>query len=78
MGDTAKIFLAHNPEDREVYFGRALPHLEALGEVKLNPFDRDLTTAEFVEQAAGCDVIVSHRSPPAPAELFDGLPGLLA
>jgi D-3-phosphoglycerate dehydrogenase len=65
MNGTLKIFLAHNPEDREVYYGRALPRLEALGEVHFNPLDRDLTTSEFVEAARGCQIIVSHRSPPA-------------
>ena len=78
MDKTPTIFLAHNPEDREVYFGRALPHLQELGEVKLNPLDRDLTTPEFIEQAKGCQFIVSHRSPPAEAALFDGSPDLLA
>ena len=78
MTDRPTIFLAHNPEDREVYFGRALPQLQELGEVRLNPLDRDLTTPEFVEQAEGCQFIVSHRSPPAEAALFDGCPELLA
>jgi len=78
MNGLPRIFLAHNPEDREVYYGRALPHLEALGEIRFNPLDRDLTTPEFVEAARDCHIIVSHRSPPAEAALFDGLPGLLA
>ncbi|WP_316977831.1 NAD(P)-dependent oxidoreductase [Shumkonia mesophila] len=78
MDGALRIFLAHNPEDREVYYGRALAHLKALGEVRFNPLDRDLTTAEFVEAAKGCQIIVSHRSPPAEAALFDGLPELMA
>jgi len=71
MNGALKIFLAHNPEDREVYYGRALAHLKALGEVSFNPLDRDLKTSEFIEAAKGCQIIVSHRSPPAEAALFD-------
>lgn len=78
MPKPIRIFLAHNPEDREVYYGRALPRLQALGEVVMNPLDRDLTTPEFIEQAKGCKVIVSHRSPPAEAALFESSPELLA
>ena len=43
-----------------------------------NPADRDLTTAELAERAAGCDVIVAHRSTPGDAELFERCDGLLA
>lgn len=78
MNKKTTIFLAHNPEDREVYFGRALPRLRELGEVRLNTLDRDLTTPEFIEAAKGCRVVVSHRSPVAEAALFDGSPELLA
>jgi len=78
MTDKTPIFLAHNPEDREVYFGRALPRLLELGEVRMNPFERNLTLEEFVEAAQGCRIIVSHRMPAAPAALFDGLPDLVA
>jgi len=73
-----RVFLTHNPEDRHAYYGRALPELRSIADVVLNPTDRDLTTAELIGEAATCDVIVSHRSAPGPAELFDGLPQLLA
>jgi len=78
MAADFRIFLAHNPEDREVYFGRALPRLEVLGEVVLNTRERDLTTPELIEAAKGCRVIVSHRSTAAEAPLFSGCPDLLA
>ena len=45
-----KIFLTHNPEDREAFYGRTLEKLRALGEVRLNPTDRNLTTAELIER----------------------------
>ncbi len=70
-------FLTHNPEDLEAYYGRALPALEAIAEVVVNPFDRDLTTAELVAAARDCDLIVAHRSTPGDATLFTELPGLL-
>ncbi len=73
-----RIFLTHNPEDLDAYYGRALPKLASIVEVVTNPRDRDLTTGELVEAAAGCDVIVAHRSTPGEAALFAGRPELLA
>ena len=73
-----RVVVTHNPEDLDAYFGRALPELRASAEVSLNPLDRDLTTAELIEVAAGCDVVVAHRSTPGEAALFDASPSLLA
>ena len=73
-----RVFVTHNPEDMEVYYGRALPDLRAIVDVVTNPFDRDLTTPELVEAAAGCDVIVAHRATPGEADVFERLPELLA
>jgi D-3-phosphoglycerate dehydrogenase len=73
-----RVFVTHNPEDLEAYYGRAMTELEAIAEVVTNPLDRDLTTPELVEAATGCDVIVAHRSTPGEAEVFHGLPDLLA
>ena len=39
-----RAFVTHNPEDLSAYFGRALPELQSIAEVVLNPLDRDLTT----------------------------------
>ena len=72
------VFLTHNAEDLDVYYGRALPALQALARVVVNPFDRDLSTSELITAASGCDVIVAHRSTAGDATLFDELPGLLA
>ncbi|MEO8267811.1 MAG: NAD(P)-dependent oxidoreductase [Ilumatobacteraceae bacterium] len=71
-------FLTHNPEDLDAYYARALPELHAIVHVVVNPFDRDLTTAELIAAAYDCDVIVAHRSAPGDAALFTELPGLLA
>ena len=73
-----RVFLTHNPEDLEVYFGRSLPELQELAEVVLNPTPRDLTPEELLHAAADCEVIVAHRSTPATAEVFGQLPALLA
>ncbi|HEY5663163.1 MAG TPA: NAD(P)-dependent oxidoreductase [Ilumatobacter sp.] len=73
-----RVFVTHNPEDRAAYYGRALPELAAIAEVVTNPLERDLTTAELIDAAAGCHVIVAHRSTPGDAEVFEQLPELLA
>lgn len=73
-----RVFLTHNPEDLEAYYGRALPAMEAIADVVRNPLDRDLTTAELIAAAAGADVIVAHRSTPGEAAAFAELPDLKA
>lgn len=73
-----RAFVTHRPEDLEAYYGRALPRLAELVEVVVNPRDRDLTTAELIEHAAGCHVVIAHRSTPGEPELFEHSPQLLA
>jgi D-3-phosphoglycerate dehydrogenase len=73
-----RVFLTHNPEDLDAYYGRALPELRAIAEVTVNPLDRDLTTAELIEHAAGCQVVIAHRSTPGEAALFERSTQLLA
>lgn len=73
-----RVFVTHNPEDLDAYYSEALVELNAIAEVVVNPLDRDLTTPELIEAAAGCDVIVAHRSTPGDAEVFAQVPGLLA
>jgi D-3-phosphoglycerate dehydrogenase / 2-oxoglutarate reductase len=73
-----RVFLTHNPEDLQAYYGRALIDLQAIVDVVRNPLDRDLTTTELIEAASGCEVIVAHRSTPGEAALFTGRPELLA
>lgn len=73
-----RVFLTHDPEDLDAYYGRALPELRAVADVVTNPLDRDLTSTELIEHAEGCDVIVAHRSTPGAATVFEQLPGLLA
>lgn len=73
-----QVFLTHNPEDRDAYYGRSLPDLEKIATVRLNPLNRDLTTAELIDSATGCAVIVSHRATHGPAAVFERSPDLVA
>jgi D-3-phosphoglycerate dehydrogenase len=73
-----RVFLTHNSEDLDAYYGRSLAALSALVEVVRNPLDRDLSTAELIEAAEGCEIIVAHRSTPGEPALFDSSPDLFA
>lgn len=73
-----KVLVTHSPEDLDAYYGRALPRLREVAEVVINPFDRDLTTPELIDAAAGCQVIVAHRATPGGADVFAALPDLVA
>jgi len=72
-----RVFVTHNPEDLDAYYGRALPQLQEIAEVVVNPTDRDLSTPELIEAAAGCDVIVAHRATPGEPAVFEQMPDLL-
>lgn len=75
----ATIFLTHPPEALANYYGdRAVAGLKALGELRLNTAGRELSTAELVEAARGCEVIVSYRQTPGTVELFRSSPDLVA
>jgi D-3-phosphoglycerate dehydrogenase len=75
----AMIFLTHPPEALANYYGdRAVAGLKALGEVRFNTAGRELSTAELIEAARGCEVIVSYRQTPGTAELFRSSPDLVA
>jgi len=74
-----KILLTHSPEAMALYYGsRALAGLRAVGEVKLNKNPSSLEGKDLIAAAADCDLIVSYRQSPAPAELFQSLPRLVA
>ena len=73
------ILLTHPPQVRENYYSdKALAGLEALAKVRRNPLQRELSTAELIAAARGCEIIVTHRHVPGDAELFAGLPALVA
>jgi len=73
------VFLSHPTDKLEPYYGpRATAALRAIAEVRFNPEPRDLTPAELLEAAQGCEAIVAYRQTPAPEALFAGLPELAA
>src|SRR5512134_1275431 len=75
----ATTFLTHPSEALANYYGdRAIAGLNALGEVRFNTAGRELTVAELIEAARGCEVIVSYRQTPGSPELFAASPDLVA
>ena len=73
------ILLTHSPEALELYYGqRALAGLRKVGEVKLHQGAMPLEGEALIRAAEDCDLIVSYRQSPGPAELFQRLPKLVA
>ena len=62
-----------------MYYGaKALAGLRALAEVRLNSSGRELSTTELADAAQDCDIIISYRQSPGPAELFALMPTVVA
>lgn len=73
------IFLTHIPDMLANYYGpRALAALRALGQVRLNETGKILDAQALAKAAAGCEIIVSDRQTPGPAEFFPLAPDLVA
>lgn len=71
------IFLSFTATARANYYrDEALAGLRALGTVRLNASGRALGTAELIEAARGCQVIVSDRATPGDADVFAQSPEL--
>src|SRR5512144_3366482 len=74
-----RILLTHSPEALDLYYGpRALAGLRKVGDVKLHPGSVPLEGEALIRAARDCDLIVSYRQSPGPAELFERLPRLVA
>jgi D-3-phosphoglycerate dehydrogenase / 2-oxoglutarate reductase len=74
-----KILLTHSPEAMANYYGeRALAALRQAGDVVRNNKPHSLEGEELINAAKDCDLIVSYRQSPGPAELFERLPRLVA
>ena len=74
-----RILLTHSPGALELYYGqRALAGLRKVGEVKLHHGAVPLEGEALIRAAEDCDLIVSYRQSPGPAELFERLPKLIA
>jgi D-3-phosphoglycerate dehydrogenase len=66
-----RIFLTHVPDMLENYYGpRALAEMRKLGEVRTNQSGTVLDAKELAQAAKGCEIIVSDRQTPGPAEFF--------
>ena len=75
----ARILLTHSPEALALYYGeRALKGLQGLGEVKLHDGKEPLQGEQLIRAAESCEIIVSYRQSPGPAEVFQRLPKLVA
>jgi D-3-phosphoglycerate dehydrogenase len=74
-----RILLTHSPEARALYYGeRALAGLKKIGGVKLHEGAQPLEGEALIKAAEDCDLIVSYRQSPGPAEVFQRLPRLRA
>jgi D-3-phosphoglycerate dehydrogenase len=75
----ARIFLTHIPDMLANYYGaRALAELRKLGEVRLNETDRVLDADALAKAARGCEIVISDRQTPGPAEFFTQAPDCVA
>jgi D-3-phosphoglycerate dehydrogenase len=72
------IFLTHSPAGRTWYDERALVALNGVGNVVLNPLDRAMTTDELIAAAQDCPLIIADREAAGDANVFAGLPNLVA
>jgi D-3-phosphoglycerate dehydrogenase / 2-oxoglutarate reductase len=73
------IFITHSPQALNHYYGAlALSALQAVSEVRTHHSEQELSVAEIVAKADGCDFIISDRVHAGSAALFAGLPQLLA
>ena len=68
----AKVFLTHVPEMLENYYGaRAVSALREFADVALNTTGRVLDARGLAVEAQGCEIIISDRQTPGPAEFFE-------
>lgn len=73
-----RILLTHTQYARHWYGDKALKSLSSLGELVTREKDDEWDLKELVDTAKSCDIIVSDRSTPAPASLFEGSDRLVA
>ncbi|WP_198088225.1 D-isomer specific 2-hydroxyacid dehydrogenase family protein [Variovorax sp. E3] len=76
------VFVSHPQGKLAHYFGdRAAAALRAIAQVRqvrFNPTDTDLSSAQLAELAQGCDAIISYRQTAGDEALFAALPQLKA
>jgi len=75
----AAIFLTHIPDMLANYYGeRALAELRTLGDVRFNDTGKVLDAKALTRASAGCEIIISDRQTPGPAEFFEAAGDLVA
>lgn len=75
----ATIFLTHSPDMLKNYYGeRAVAELRKLGDLRINGTGQVLDASMLAREARGCDIVVSDRQTPAPAEALNNLPDCAA
>ncbi|MEO6624693.1 MAG: NAD(P)-dependent oxidoreductase [Burkholderiaceae bacterium] len=74
------LVLVTHPQGRLAdYFGeQALRQLGAVAQVRLNPFNTDLSGQELIDAAQGCVAIIAYRQTPLGAPVFAALASLQA
>ena len=73
------ILLTHIPDMLANYYGeRALAALRKLGDVRLNETGQVLDAQALSDAARGCQIVVSDRQTPGPAEFFADAPDVAA
>ncbi|GHA87597.1 NAD(P)-dependent oxidoreductase [Modicisalibacter luteus] len=73
-----RILLTHTPHARLWYGEDAIHELRKLGEVVIRETDDEWSQVQLIEAVSDVDVVVSDRSTPAPAQLFNNCSRLLA
>jgi len=75
----ARVFLTHTPEMLRNYYGeRAWAALKNHAEVRINPTGEVLGAEALAHAARGCEIVVSDRQTPGPADLFRQAADLVA
>lgn len=75
----ARVFLTHTPAMLANYYGeRVLAALRGHADVTINPTGEVLDADALARAARGCEIIVSDRQTPGPAELFGQAHDLVA
>jgi D-3-phosphoglycerate dehydrogenase len=73
------VFVSHPPDKLDTYFGaKATQALAAIAHIRFNDTAAELSTAELVAAARGCDALIAYRQTAAPEALFRDLPELFA
>ena len=73
------VYLSHPSDKLDHYFGpRATEALRSLAAVRFNREPRELSTAELVADARGCDYLIAYRQTTGPESLFRDWPALRA